>query len=309
MTTRLLLNPGAGRGRGARRRSRFAALARAAGVPIEESRDAADLIARAARAAQDGVDRLLVAGGDGTWNLAARGLLGSATALAPIPLGTGNDLARALGYPLDSEQAFAAALEGRPGRIDVGRFGERPFCGVAGAGLDGTVAARARERVRWLRGPAVYAWATLATLVRFRPAGLRLTVDGAGEQGGTAWLVVFANIATTGGGMRVAPGADPTDGHLDVVGLTGISTLGLLRLFPRVYAGRHVGHPAVFRCACAGAGLAFDRPVAAVGDGEDFGRVGSEPVRVEVVPAALAVVRARVLKSSPGRWSGAAGSG
>jgi diacylglycerol kinase (ATP) len=292
MSIRILLNPGAGRGRGARMRERLAALARRAGLPVEESRDAGDLTARAARAAAEGVERLLVAGGDGTWNLAARGLVGSATALAPVPLGTGNDLARALGYPLAPAPAFAAALEGSPARLDLGRFGERLYCGVAGAGFDGAVATRARERLRWLRGPAVYAWATLVTLATYRPPRFRLSLDGGAERQGTAWLVVFANISCTGGGMRIAPGADPTDGRLDLVGLEGISKAGLLRLFPRVYAGRHLGHPAVFRSSCAAGRLAFDTVQRAVGDGEGFGEVGPRGVEVGILPAALPVIRA-----------------
>lgn len=291
MSIRILLNPGAGRGRGARMRQRLAALARRAGLPIEESRDAADLTARAARAAGEGVERLLVAGGDGTWNLAARGLAGGATALAPVPLGTGNDLARALGYPLATAPAFAAALEGHRERLDLGRFGKRIYCGVAGAGFDGAVATRARERLRWLRGPAVYAWATLVTLATFRPPRFRLTLDAEPERRGTAWLVVFANIACTGGGMRIAPGADPADGRLDLVGLEAISKAGLLRLFPRVYAGRHLGHPAVFRSSCATGRLAFDTVQRAVGDGEGFGEVGPHGVEIGILPAALPVIR------------------
>jgi len=291
---RLLLNPASGRRRGARHRERLRALAAAHGVAFEESADAADLASRARRAAEAGVERLLVAGGDGTWHWAAQGLAGGATALAPIPLGTGNDLARELGYPLTPEHAFAAALAGAPERIDLGRIGERLFCGVAGVGFDAAVAEHARTRVRRLRGPAVYAWATLATLARFRPPQLELVLPGETLRD-RVWFVAFANTSHYGGGMRIAPGADPADGRLDVLIARRTSRLALLALFPRVYRGRHLGHPAVTlrRVERATLGVAPPQPINA--DGEGLGDTGEGPLEIGVLPAALAVVRAAKL--------------
>jgi YegS/Rv2252/BmrU family lipid kinase len=291
MPSRVLLNPGAGRGRGARLRERVAALARRAAIPMEESADAADLAARASRAAAEGVERLIVAGGDGTWHHAARGLAGSATALAPLPAGTGNDLARSLGFPLALEPAFAAALELPLARIDLGDVDGQPYCGVAGAGFDGAVAEYARARVRRLRGPAVYTWATLATLASFRPP--RATIDFAGGERleEEVYFVAFANTPFFGGGMRVAPAADPGDGALDMVIVRRISKLRLLALFPRVYLGRHVGHAACRIERVAGARLAFDRPQFVVGDGERIGTAGTSGVAFSLRPQGLAVVR------------------
>ena len=168
VAVRLLLNPASGRGRGARARSALEALCRRHAVELEETSAAEDLARRARRAAEEGIERLLVGGGDGTWHWAAQGLAGGETALAPIPLGTGNDLARELGFPLEAESAFAAALAGSRDRIDLGRIDlgptdsrkaeERYFCGVAGVGFDAAVAQYARTRVKLLRGPLVYAW-------------------------------------------------------------------------------------------------------------------------------------------------------
>ena len=290
MRARLLLNPASGRGRGARWRERLARLARAAEVELEESSSARDLAARARRAADEGVERLLVAGGDGAWHWAAQGLAGTATALAPLALGTGNDLARELGMPLDAERAFAAALAGAVDRIDLGRIGDRLFCGVAGVGFDAAVAERAR-RVRVLRGPAVYAWATLAGLAGYRPprAALR-TVEGAVIEE-EVFFVVFANTSHYGGGMRIAPAADPGDGLLEVVVVRRCSKLRLLRLFPSVYRGNHVGDPnvTVLRSRAASVEMSPPQPINADGEGLGLMPVGGLSVGVE--RRALAVVR------------------
>ncbi len=289
---RLLLNPGAGRGRGGRLRGRLGALAARAGVALEESSSADDLAASAAQAADDGVERLLVAGGDGTWHHAMRGLAGSATALAPVAAGTGNDLARSLGHPLALEAAFASALAGPITRIDLGEIGGRPFCGVAGAGFDGAVAAYARTRIRRLRGPLVYAWATCVMLASYRPPRATL-VAGSETFEGEVFLVAFANLPSFGGGMKIAPEADPCDGRLDLVVVRRMSRLRLLLLFPRVYFGRHLGHPCVVhRRIAPGARLAFDRTQAVAGDGEGLGTAGPEGIEIGVRPRALAVVRA-----------------
>ncbi len=291
METRLLINPAAGRGRGGRLRSRLETLARAAGVGCETSADARDLVERARRAVRDGVERLLVAGGDGTWHWATQALAGERTALAPIPLGTGNDLARELGYPLAPEAAFAAALAGRIERIDLGRLGGEWFCGVAGIGFDAVVAEYARTKVRWLRGPAVYAWALVVSLATFRRPRVELVLPDH-RFAGEVYLVAFANTSHYGGGMRIAPEADPADGLLDVVILHRTSKWRLLGIFPRVYRGRHLGHPAVEIRRVPWAEVRCDPPQAINVDGEGGGSTGTGVLRVELVPGALGVVRA-----------------
>jgi diacylglycerol kinase (ATP) len=291
MRARLLINPSAGRGRGARLRSRLAALAAHAGVPCVDTTSAEDLTRRAAEAAADGVERLLVAGGDGTWHHAARGLAGSATALAPIPVGTGNDLARELGYPLSPPRALSAALAGSLERIDLGRIDGRLFCGVAGVGFDAAVAEYARSRVRLLRGPAVYAWATLATLAAYRTPSVRIDDGGSGFEG-EVFFVAFANTSHYGGGMRIAPRADPADGRLEVVIVRRISKLRLLAIFPRVYRGAHIGHPAIEVRSAVSLVASFGAPQLINADGEAAGRTGEAPLAVGIEPRALAVVRA-----------------
>jgi len=291
MRARLLVNPASGRGRGARHLAGLERLARAAGVEVEASASADDLVARARRARDEGIERLLVGGGDGTWHWAAQGLAGGDTALAPVPLGTGNDLARELGHPLEPEKAFATGLTGPPSRIDLGRVGGRHFCGVAGVGFDAAAAEFARSRVKRLRGPAVYVYAALATLVTYRPPRFVLRGD-CGELEGEIFFVAFANGSHYGGGMRIAPEADPRDGLLDIVLVRRAPKLSLLRILPAIYRGAHVRHPAVEIRRGARLELTVEPEQPINADGESAGSTGGRPLEIGLTPAGLAVVGA-----------------
>jgi len=289
MRARLLINPASGRGQGGKAAVQLAAGAQRHGVPCEMSTSAHDLVERARRAVDDGVERLLVAGGDGTWHWAAQSLAGSDTALAPIPVGTGNDLARELGVPLEAERALESACSGAITRIDLGRLDDEWFCCVAGLGFDAAVADYARTRLRWLRGPLVYVWALLATLPRYRAPRVRLETD-SGTVEGEVFLVAFANASHYGGGMRIAPQADPCDGLLDVVVVHRSSKLHLLRVFPRVYRGTHLSDPCVQVIRASRAMLRVAPAQSINLDGESGGQSGDAAVEAVAVRGALAVV-------------------
>jgi diacylglycerol kinase (ATP) len=314
MTARILVNPASGRPRQRRRRlERLAELGRRAGVAVEVTASGADLAARARRAADEGLERLLVAGGDGSVHHAVQGLAGSATALGVIPAGTGNDFAAAIGAPFELEPAVRRALEAPIRRVDLGRArivgegaasapgsaaGVAPagadaggwvwFSTYAGVGFDSETARRAHQGHRVLSGHAIYVWAVLATLADFRPPVLTVEHDG-GRFHGPAMFVTLANGPAFGGGMRIAPAARNDDGVLDLVIVRAIPRRTLLTVFPKVYAGRHVGHPAVAITRTRRASIALDREMVAYADGEPMLPVGEAGIEAEVVPGALAV--------------------
>ena len=169
----------------------------------------------ARQAAAQRYDVVFAWGGDGTINEVARALASTETALALVPAGSGNGLARALGVPLRPAAAFAHAIDRPPRPIDAGSLGGRFFVNVAGVGFDAEVAARFARRGR-RRGPLPYVSIALCAGLRYRPAEYtihladeRLTVR--------ALIVALANSPQYGNGAIVAPHASVDDGLLDLV--------------------------------------------------------------------------------------------
>lgn len=240
---------------------------------------------------EQGTDGLVVVGGDGMVSLGVNLVARTGVPLGIVAAGTGNDLARSLGLPHDDPEAgidaLLEALRRPPQSIDLGlvRHGELTtwFACVLSAGFDAVVNERANRMTR-PRGPSRYTLALLRELATFRPLRYRLTIDGAVREQ-AAMLVSVANTPSLGGGMRIVPHADLSDGVLDVFIVHPLSRIGLLSVFPRVFAGEHVNHPAVEfaearRVRIEGEGIV------AYADGE---RLGSLPVDVEAVPGALSV--------------------
>ncbi|MGL4176763.1 MAG: diacylglycerol kinase [Dermatophilaceae bacterium] len=289
----LLVNPTAGTGRGARVGADALTLLRSSGAAVVDCSAAdARIAATQARAAIEAgaVDALVVVGGDGMVHLGANLCAGTAVPLGVIPAGTGNDISRELGLPVhDLAAAVERILEGTTRRVDAARVtsptGEhRWYLGVLAAGFDAVVNERAN---RWRRpkGPLRYHLATVRELPVFRPIPYVLVLDDRRLET-EAMLVAVGNGPSYGGGMKVTPDASFDDGLLDVLVVHRISVLELLRVFPRVFRGSHVTHPAVeivrarsVRLQAAG--------VVAYADGE---RLGPLPLTVEVVPGALEVL-------------------
>jgi diacylglycerol kinase (ATP) len=286
---RVLVNPAAGRGSGAEHLDRIRVMASKLDAGLVVSRRASDLVEGAKAAVRDGVERLLVFGGDGTMHLAAQGLVGSDTALAVVPLGTGNDLARALGVPRKMEAAVEAATRAPVRRIDLVRVGEVHCIGYAGVGFDSEVAG-CSNRVRKLRGPLVYVYALVKTLISFVPPGMRVVHD-EGVFEGRVMFAVANNLPSFGGGMKIAPEAKIDDGLIDLVIVRQIPKLTLLRIFPKVYSGKHLGHAACLLVKTRKVEITIDREMTLFGGGEPLQPMEpGVPVKMEIVPAALAVV-------------------
>ena len=282
----LLVNPTSGKGRGARLLEPVAARLRAdwTEVDLVVGRDADEAFDRLRDRVAAGVDGVVAVGGDGLVNLALQVVAGTPLPLGVVPAGTGNDFARALGIPLDQPtQAVDLVVRAATITVDMGRANGRWFGGVLGSGFDSMVNERA-NRMTWPTGRSRYNIAIVLELRTFRPVPYVLVLDG--EPWTTeAMLVAVGNGSSYGGGMKVCPDADLHDGLLDVTVLGPISKPEFLRVFPTVYKGTHVNHPAVTvrrarRVVLRSAG------VTAYADGE---RVSVLPVHCEAVPSALHV--------------------
>jgi YegS/Rv2252/BmrU family lipid kinase len=202
--------------------------------PTDDGRGAAELI----RAHAAGVDRVVLAGGDGTMNAAAPALLETGLPFAIIPLGTGNDLARTLGIPDDPEEAAKVAAGGRERAIDVGLANDVPFFNVAsvGFGVDLTRALTRDAKRRW--GKLGYAAAALRVLARMRPFSAAIRCGDDVVRSRTVHVAV-GNGRHYGGGMTVSEGSRIDDGTLDVFSLEVGGVWGLIRLLPALRRGDH----------------------------------------------------------------------
>ena len=287
MRARFLVNPAAGGGVGRRALPAIRALL-PRGAELVVSRDGAHLAEAARRAVAEGVERLVVAGGDGTFHLVVPALARSATCLGLLPCGRGNDLAASLGIPGSLEEAVETALTAPERLLDAGRAGDHWFAFYGGAGLDSAVSATADRQGRWLPPSITYILATLRTLAGFRPPRAVLEWDD-GRFEGEVMFATACNGPLFGGGMRIAPSALMDDGRLDLVIVRRIPKLTLLRFFPRVFKGTHVGHPAVSFHRTRRVRMRFEPGALLACDGEVLGELPEEGIGIELVPAALRV--------------------
>ncbi|KPI30015.1 Conserved hypothetical protein CHP00147 [Actinobacteria bacterium OV320] len=288
----LFVNPAAGRGRGAHAARPAASALRAAGYTVRTvlGVDAEDALVRARAAVADGTGALIAVGGDGLAHLALQAVAGTRTPLGLVAAGTGNDFARALGLPVRDPAAAARlvadALKGARIRdIDLGRVGDRWFGTVLASGFDSRVNDRG-NRMRWPVGRARYDLAMLAELAAFRPFPYRITLDGGAVREVEATLVAVGNGSSYGGGMRICPGADLTDGLFDVTIVGDCRRRTLLRVFPKVYRGTHIGHPKVTVLRAAKVEIAA-AGVSGYADGE---RLGELPLTARCVPGAVRLI-------------------
>jgi diacylglycerol kinase (ATP) len=297
----VIANPASAAGRTLRALPRLEPELAAAIGPFERvwtkgARDAERLAREAVRA---GVDRLVVAGGDGTAAEVVSGLLGAALGsyaeIAFLPLGTGADFHRTLDIPRRPEEAIAALASGKGRRIDVGcvRYtgedgAERTshFLNVASAGLSGVVTRHVRGS-KALGARLAFLIGTLVGLVTFRASAVRLRVDGNTVFEGAVALAAVANGRYFGGGMHVAPEARPDDGLLDLVVVPALPKAVLVTKLPTLYRGTHLAVPGV--ALHRGRRVELE-PIGAPALGEIDGEpVARLPMTVEVRPGALQV--------------------
>lgn len=210
---------------------------RAGGVEMivpEQGEDYSDAI----RARRDLCDFVVVGGGDGSMNAAASGLIETRLPLGLLPLGTGNDLARTLGLPLDPVEAAQVILAGLTRAIDVGEVNGRPFFNVASLGLSVEVARRLDPEIKRRFGRFGYVVAAARTLASAAP--FRVAIDaGAGVKRARTYQVAVGNGRFYGGGNEVHHEAEIDDGLLHLYSLEMRSMWKLFALGPFFRRGRH----------------------------------------------------------------------
>lgn len=294
MAIGLIVNPTAGRGLGRQSHAQILSEFERLGVEVldftSRSKEEAEARARMAIAHQQ-IEALVVAGGDGMVHLGVNLATDAKIPLGIIACGSGNDSARALGLPIHDvlwATQIAADHLGLTRSVDVGRVendkGQFYFFGSISAGFDALVNARA-NKWKYPKGPVRYRLAMFRELAAFKKLRYKLIVDGEYHEI-DAMLCAITNVQGYGGGMKVTPDARPDDGELDLFIVHKISRRELIKIFPSVYTGGHVGHPAVEIVRVKNVEIDSGK-TPAFADGEP---AGHSPLKISVVAAGLEIL-------------------
>ncbi len=296
----LLVNPCAGGGRAAKALQQLKEFARKRdwAVEIRETDSPEALAAEACKAKAQGYSRMFVLGGDGTFQVALNAVGAHAdVALGILPAGGGNDLAAALGLPMNAVRSAELLLGGETGFLDAARMRcaggiERLYCGGGGVGLDAEAASYAGGVYSKMRGRWRYIFSALHALLGFRGVTVRATIEGekTTEWSGKALLLAALNTPSYGAGLHLAPEAKYDDGELDLVMIANLNFFEVLAILPGLAFRGELRTKRVRRMRIKKVKIETDGERRFHGDGEI---IGSTPVEVEVVPQAVRILKPR----------------
>jgi YegS/Rv2252/BmrU family lipid kinase len=296
----LIYNPSAGRFPSGILAERAANVLRDYGweITLYQTENGGHVTSLARQAAEQGKDGLFVVGGDGSINLAVRGLLGSQTALGVLPGGTANVFAQELGLPgltwtrlMALEESAHRLGRGSVREVDLGVAAGRPFLCWSGIGLDAFVIHRIEPRQRWEKHFAIAAYAASSVWQAqfWRGINLKACADGKVVEG--HYLVaVMSNISLYAGGLaRLSPDALLDDGVVDLWLLQGDTLGDVIQQAWDLIAGRHLESQSVQRVPFKHLLLESDRPLYVQVDAEPI-EYDKYTIEVSVLPKALRVL-------------------
>ena len=288
----VVFNPHSGKGRGAR----FIApvlqgLAGVKGLEHGLTQGPGDEARLAEEAIRRGFRRIVAVGGDGTWSNVGNAILrtGEKVSLGLVPGGTGCDLAKTLGIPArDVGACCRIVLEGAARTIDVGKVEDKHFLNIAGFGYDVAVLEDS-WKVPFLGGNALYLYCALRQLGSYRGFALEGEVDGRRQEKSELLMLIVANARVFGGGFKVAPHADVSDGKLEAVSFGNMGFSGRVSALVGLLGGTHLKHPRVSAVSASRFVYRFAAAPTYETDGE-WNQARSAEVVVEAVPKALRVL-------------------
>jgi diacylglycerol kinase (ATP) len=213
-----------------------------------------------------------------------------------LPAGGGNDLASALGLPLDPIRAAELILnQGEAVPLDAARVrtadgADRLYMGGGGVGLDAEAARFASGVYRKIRGRSRYLLSAIRALGKFRGIRVRVSLEGSEQivPQGLALVLGVLNTPSYGGGLRLAPEASLEDGRLDLVLLANLSALEICSMLPCMAMSGEIRTERIQRHRITRVRIETERPCAFHADGEI---IGMTPVEIAVVPRAMRVWR------------------
>lgn len=229
---------------------------------------------------ENSLQGVIAVGGDGLAHLVLQIAVPRKIPFAVIPAGTGNDLVRALGWDLKNIQIqLNKVVSTAPQPVDLGLVDSEWFGAVLSTGFDAVVNEKANT-MKWPKGPMKYNLAIAMELPKFKPLKYRIELDTQVIET-EAMLIAIGNGNSYGGGMKVCPDALMSDGLFDVMVLRPVSKLEFIRVFPKVFSGRHISHKQVDIYRSSRVSLLAQ--AVAYADGE---RIGGLPVRAECIAGA-----------------------
>ncbi len=290
MNTRLIINPTSGPAENPQLLTDLKKALQTQGIQAEVCTTTPDEDGEglAAAAAKEGAKLVIVAGGDGTIEAVARGLLHSQTVLGIIPLGTRNNIAASLNIPNDLTQAIQTLAEGEHGQFDMGKVNNYYFMEVVGVGLEATLFPQADEVKEGIKKNYLAAlkgiFSGIITFLQFRPHRLILRFDGKWMRRLRTLQVNICNSPRYGVNFALAPDAKMNDGKLDVIYTSNPSKWDHLRHFFSVMRSEPLPHAQIETYRATKIEIRSYPPLEVHGDGVCL---GTTPVTVEVLPRAL----------------------
>lgn len=235
--------------------------------------------------ALDEVVSYVVIGGDGTINDIINGLENLDIPLGILPAGTGNDFVKMINIGTSDEQRFETALNGQIIKIDVGDCNGRKFLNGVGIGFDGQIVAAMQNKKKWLKGQAAYYYEVLRILSTYREKLFDFTLDKQKYQKDLI-LLTIGNGSTFGGGFRLTPHAQISDGLLDICEIGKISAISRYLNILKLQNGTHDQMPTVQMYQAKSITVSENPVLNAHIDGEFL---GNPPFQIKILPAHLSI--------------------
>jgi len=242
MKTLIILNPVSAKGRTMELRKEIESEFKKQKLDyqIHISKSLQDIMNATKKNLKNGFTNFIGVGGDGTIHYMANILAGTDKNLGVIPTGSGNDIAVNLGLPSDVKSCCRIIKKGATKRLDLGLINDKYYylC-IAGSGFDSQVNDLANNTRLPVKGPAKYSYSVYKTLTTFKSKKFFMDYNNSRREI-FGMMITASNMPSYGGGMRITPDADPEDGLFDICIIKRMSKLHFVKVFPKVYEGKHI---------------------------------------------------------------------
>jgi YegS/Rv2252/BmrU family lipid kinase len=247
MKTLIFINPASAGGKAIASREEISSELDRLGVEydIHITNSLEDLVGTARKGLNSDYSNFIAVGGDGTLHHMVNVLAGSDKNLGIIPMGSGNDIAANLGIPSDIKKCCRIIKQQNIGKLDLGLINDKHYylC-IAGSGFDSEVNDLANNTKYPIKGPSKYTYSVYKTLLTFSSKEFTVT-SGGDKRNIYGMMIACANLSSYGGGMKIAPDASPLDGLFDICIIKKMSKLHFIKVFPKVFEGKHTDDPCV----------------------------------------------------------------